>query len=272
MHILPQKGDAIASRPLPIAAQLIYARDLLRELVSRDMKIRYKRSMLGIAWTMINPLMQILIFTFLFNRVLPLNIPHYTVFVFCGVLAWNWFQTSLYLAAGGITENRDLVRRPGFPVAVLPVVTVATNMLHFLLSLPILLVCVLIDGLPLSPAVAALPLVLLVQFGLTLGLAYLIAATHVFFRDVQHILSIGLSLLFYLTPIFYTADRVPAEYQQLYLLNPMAQLVAAYRAIFLQGIWPDGGALLGVAIFAVAMFALGYTIFVRASYRFVEEL
>jgi lipopolysaccharide transport system permease protein len=252
--------------------RLTYVRDLLRELVARDLKLRYKRSALGIVWSLVTPLSQILIFSFLFNRVLPLNIPNYTAFVFCGVLAWSWFQNALYAAAGSIVDNRSLVRRPGFPVAVLPAVTVATNMIQYLLALPVLLVTLLITGGALGVTALALPLLLALQFLLTLGLAFLIAAAHVSFRDTQHLLSIALVLLFYMTPVFYRADLVPPEYQFIYALNPMAHLLSAYRAILIENVWPDPVPLAGIALVALMFLLTGYSFFRAASDRFVEEI
>ncbi len=260
-----------ASAPL-YTRRLIYLRDLLRELVSRDMKLRYKRSVLGIAWSLLNPLAQLLIFIFLFRRVLPLNIPNYPLFVFSGVLAWSWFQSSLLLAAGAITDNRDLIKRPGFPAAILPVVTVMSNMIHFLLALPILLLFLMLSGLRPTGAFVALPLVIAVQFLLILSLAYLVATFHVTFRDTQHLLGVLLLLLFYLTPVFYDASAVPARYRLVYRLNPMMHMLDAYRAILIWGKLPDGLSLLGLAALTAGLLGLGYVIFTRASCRFVEEL
>ncbi|NJM07719.1 ABC transporter permease [Candidatus Gracilibacteria bacterium] len=253
-------------------ANLPYVRDLLRELIARDLKLRYKRSALGIAWSLVTPLAQILIFSLLFNRVLPLNIPNYTAFVFCGVLAWSWFQNSLYAAAGSIVDNRSLVRRPGFPVAVLPAVTVGTNMIQYLLALPVLLITLLITGSALGPTALVLPLLLALQFLLTLGIAYFIAAAHVGFRDTQHLLSIGLMLLFYMTPVFYRADIVPPEYQLIYTLNPMTHMLSAYRTILIAGEWPNPLPLGIITIAASIMLLIGYTFFRSASDRFVEEV
>lgn len=257
---------------LPSGVRLEYVRDLLRELVVRDIKLRYKRSILGITWAMINPLIQILIFTFLFNKVLPLNIPRYTEFVFCGVLAWTWFQSSMFLAASSIVDNRDLVRRPGFPAAVLPVVTVATNMIHYLLALPVLLFFLLRDGGGLNLSALALPAVMGVQFVFTLGLCYLIAAAHVAFRDTQHLLSVLLTLMFYLTPVFYTTANVPAQYLPIYQLNPMSHLLQAYRDIIVEGRLPGGRSMLVVAALSGLLLWVGFSFFSRASDSFVEEL
>jgi lipopolysaccharide transport system permease protein len=249
-----------------------YLYDLLRELVARDMKLRYKRSILGIVWSLLNPLFQMLVFVFLSRRVLSLDIPNYPAFVFTGVLAWNWFQSTVVTMTSAITGNRELVRRPGFPVAILPVVTVTTNLIHFLLALPVPLLFLLLGGGRLTPTLLALPFVIGLQFLLILGLGYLAATANVTFRDTQHLLVVFFMLLFYLTPVFYDANAVPARYHVLYRLNPMFHLITAYRAILIQGELPDFRALLPLAALVGVLLWLGHSVFQRASYRFVEEL
>jgi len=251
---------------------VIHLRDLLRELVARDMKLRYKRSVLGIVWSLLNPLMQLLVFYFVFGLLLPLNIPHYPSFLFTGVLAWNWFQSSLLFATGAIVDNRELIRRPGFPTAILPTVTVTTHLVHFLIALPILLICVMLDVGQITHAIVALPLVIVLQFVLVLSLAYLIATFHVSFRDTQYLLGVLLQLLFFLTPIFYNTAAIPQRFRLLLALNPMVALVDAYRDILIYGRWPSSTSLMGLAAGSAGLLAIGYWVFKRASHRFVEEL
>lgn len=270
--ILQGNSPTLNSKPVLRWQRLMYLRDLLRELVARDMKLRYKRSILGAAWSLLNPLAQMLVFTFLFRRVLPLDIPNYPSFVFTGVLAWNWFQAALFLMTGTITDNRALIRQPGFPAAILPVVTVTTHLIHFLLALPVLLIFLMLSGGRLTSAILALPLVIMLQFLLILSLGYLVATVHVTFRDTQHLLGVLLMLLFYLTPVFYDASILPARVQAFYRLNPMVHLIAAYRTILVQGNWPDFRALLAISVFVGVLLWLGYTFFTRASTHFVEEL
>ena len=253
--------------------RLIYIRDLLRELVGRDMKLRYKRSVLGIAWTLLNPLMQLLVFLFVFNLVLPLNIPHYSSFLFAGILVWNWFQGSLNQSTGAIVDNRELLRRPGFFSPILPIVTVMSHLIHFLLAVPILLLVLLLEGSRLTSAILALPGVMALQFLLTLGLAYLVATFHVTFRDTQYLLGILLNLFFYLTPIFYDVSSIPASYQALYRLNPMTHLVEAYRAILIHGVLPEHFTpLLLLGLCATGLLAFSYVTFTLASAHFAEEI
>jgi lipopolysaccharide transport system permease protein len=149
---------------------------------------------------------------------------------------------------------------------------VTSDLIHFLLELPVLLLFLGLSGSRPSSALLALPLVIVLQFALTLGLAYLVAACQVTFRDTQYLLSVSLLLLFYLTPVFYDGSAVPASYQPFYRLNPMVHLIEGYRAILLQGALPGRLALLGLGVLAGGLAWLGYSLFVWASHRFVEEL
>jgi lipopolysaccharide transport system permease protein len=250
----------------------MYLFDLLRELVQRELKIRYKRSVLGLFWALVVPLAQLLVFGFLFGQVVPMHVARFSSYVFCGLLVWSWFQSSLAMAAGSITDNRELIRRPGFPAAVLPGVTVTTNLIHFVMASPILLVFLLRDGTHLGPTALALPLLIGLQFILTLSLAYFVATLNVTFRDTGHIVGLLLMLLFYLTPVFYESSAVPAAYQPIYRLNPLVYLLDAYREILLNGELPGLAPSLAIAGLAVALLWLGHRAFSRASGHFVEEL
>jgi len=246
--------------------------DLLRVLVDRDMKLLYKRSALGIAWTLINPLLQLAVFSFVFRSVIPINIPQFSSFAFSGLLIWTWSQTALFQATGLITSNKALIRQPNFPTAILPVVTTMTGLIHFLLALPVLIIFLAVDGVEPSSVLFVLPLLMVIQFVLTVGLAYPLAALNVTFRDTQHTLGVLLQMLFYLTPIFYDLNSVPKEFQPLYQLNPMVPLIEAYRAILLKGTQPDWQALLIVSLVVAVILPISLAIFRRQSNTFVEEL
>ena len=272
VFIVKRNALQLSSRSYSNGNQVIYLRDLLYELVARDFKLRYKRSMLGILWSMINPLAQLLVFHLIFSLVLPLDIPNYAAFLFVGLLVWTWFQSSLFNATGVIIDNSDLIRRPGFPVAILPVVTVITHFIHFILALPILVVFLMISSIPFSSSLIYLPLLMALQFILTLSLSYFVAALHVNFRDTQYLLGVVLLLGFYLSPIFYDINIIPQEYQLLYRLNPMVDLIVAYRTIFMDGQLPAFFSLILIGSLASIVLWIGYRSFTRASYHFVEEL
>lgn len=256
----------------PSKQRWLYVRDLLATLVARDIKLRYKRSVMGFAWSLLNPLAQLLVFGFVFTTVLPLDIPNYTVFLFSGLLPWTWFSGALYEAANAVVENRELIRRPGFPTAVLPVVTVMSHLVHFVLALPVLLLFLWATGIPFTWAILALPLVIALQFVFMLSLTYLLSAVHVTFRDTQYLLNIVLLLGFYLTPVFYDSAAIPQSFYLIYLLNPMYHFINAYRVILLQGLWPDFFSLVLVGSASSLLLLLGYRYFIHTSYQFVEEL
>ena len=252
--------------------RLVYIRDLLFTLVARDMKLRYKRSILGIGWSLLTPLAQLAVYYLIFDVLLPLNIPNYPSFLFSGVLIWNWFQGSLFQATSAIVDNRELIKRPNFPVAILPAVTVTSHLIHFLLALPILFIFLVMGGSRLTGALLAFPLVVAIQFILTLSLAYFAATFYVTFRDTQYLLGVFLNLFFFLSPIFYKSSDLPARYQPLYRINPMVHLIESYRSILLSGVLPDAAALLNVTIPAIGVLFLGYYVFRKASNHFVDEL
>lgn len=251
---------------------MTYFYDLLHELVLRDLKLRYRRSVLGMLWTLLNPLAQLLVLSLVFGLMLPLNIPNYTLFLFTGLLAWNWLQASVLAGAGSIVENRELIRRPGFPTAVLPLVTVVSYFIHFLLALPILLVFMVLSGVQISGAFLALPFIFITQFILSLGLIYFLAAVQVTFRDTQYLLGILLFLGFYLTPVFYDTATLPPELQTLYRLNPMVTILDSYRSVFVYAQAPAAAPLMVVGLLSAILLWFTYRVFRKASFRFVEEL
>lgn len=246
--------------------------DVLRQLVDRDMKLLYKRSTLGVAWTLINPLLQLAVFAFVFQVILPSGVPRYASFTFTGLLAWNWFQSSLFQTTGVIVANRPLIRQPGFPSAILPIVSTTTGLIHFLLAMPVLIGFLLIDGIELKPVVLLLPLLQFLQFALIVCCGYFLAALNVTFRDVQHTLGVVLMLLFYVTPVFYDLQNLPTKYQGIYNLNPMVHLVKAYRSILMQGTVPDAQPLLSMALIVGLCLPIGLSVFRHQSDRFVEEI
>jgi lipopolysaccharide transport system permease protein len=253
-------------------SSLSHLRDVALELILRDLRLRYKRSLLGIAWSLVTPLAQLLVLHFVFTVVLPLGIANFGSFLFVGILVWSWLSGSLDQATGSIADNRELVRQPGFPVAILPVVTVTTNLIHFLMALPVLAVVLWLGAAAPGPAIALLPALIGLQFLFTLSIAYFVATLHVTFQDTKHLLGVLLTLGFYLTPVFYEVRQAPERYQALYALNPMVHLIEAYRDILLHGVWPTPSGLIAVALASSILLLLGYAMFTRTSYRFVDEL
>lgn len=274
IHRGPQSMKVARSGFFPklSSREVLHLRDLIYQLVGREMKVRYKRSVLGIAWTLLNPLLQLLVFATVFRAVLKMNIPHYTSSLFCGLMVWTWFQASLTDATGVINANATLIRQPGFPSIILPIVMILVHMIHFVLALPVLLVFLLIDGVTLRLDIWQLPFLMLLQLGFTSSLSYILAATSVTFYDTKYTVGVLLQLFFYATPIFYDIHIVPDRYRFWYWLNPMSQIVTAYRAILLEHVQPNWLPLLGIGVGALGLFLLGRGYFITQSDRFVEEI
>jgi lipopolysaccharide transport system permease protein len=256
--------------------QFIYYFDLVYELVSRELKLLYKRSLLGIAWTLINPLLQLLVFSIVFTQVLKAGqgIQHYASYAFSGLLIWGWTQSSLFQATALITGNRALIRQPGFPKAILPIITVTTGLVHFLLALPALFVIMAIEQVTFSWNLLLLPLLFIIQFVLTVSFAYPLAAMNVTFRDTQHTLGVILQLMFYLLPVFYAVNEatIPVELRPVYAFNPMVILIQAYRFALLQQTPPDWSSLGILLAVCMVLLPIGYSIFHRQGERFVEDI
>lgn len=246
-------------------------RDLVVELVWRDIRLAYRRSVLGVAWSQVATLAQIAVLSFVFSRVVPLGIKHYAAFVFVGLLAWLWFSNGMLASAGSVIDGRDLIRRPGFPTPVIPLIAVLTHLAYYLLALPVLLVAVgLSPGLSLQ--LVALPIVVATQVVVMLGPAYVLAAANVRYRDVAFITGVGLNLLFYASGVFYSVATVPQRFRWLFDFNPIVQLVNAYRNVFLKHAWPPWRSLAIVAVIGAVVDVIAVRYYEARRHEFVDEL
>lgn len=249
-----------------------YLYDIVFTLVGRELRIRYKGSLLGILWAILSPLGTVAILHLLFTRIVPLNIPNYAAYIYSGLLPWTWFQAAVQTGAATLLDNRDLVRTPFFPRPMLPVVVTSTNFMLYLLALPVLLLLLVVEGIAFTPALLLLPLIWLVLLLFTLACTLLVAALGVLIRDVQHLLGVGLLLWFYLTPIFYDIDRISPSTARWFALNPLAVLVGAHRAVTLGGTMPDWTLLGGWTLASGALLAASLLVFRALEDAFVEEV
>jgi ABC-type polysaccharide/polyol phosphate export permease len=257
-------------------------RELVRNLVTRDLKARYKNSLLGVAWSWLNPLLTMAVFTFVFNFLAGRSdLEDYHIFILCALLPWNFFNTSINIATSSIVGNSHLIKKVYFPREVLPLSTVLSNLVNFVISLPVFFILALISGVPVTPWVLLMPLVLFVQVTLMAGISLLLSTLNVFFRDVQMILGIMLTLWFFVTPIFYPISQVPQHatllgvtfnaQSWLCILNPMAAIIVSYRNILYRG-EPVHGSLPLTGVMAVVLLIVGYIVFQRFNPRFAEEV
>jgi len=267
-----EEGSLAQSRSDPsLLNSLHHWYEVVRELVTRDHKARYKNTGMGVLWAVASPLLFLLTFYTIFGVVMRVNIPNYASFVFTGIVAWNWLQTSLSEGVTSISQNASLVAHPGFPLQALPMVSVVSNLLNFCFALPILLGVALIEHGGLGWTILFLPLVMAVQFVFILSFAYFVSAANVTFRDVQYILPVLLQLGYFTTPIFYDLRQAPDAIQPILQLNPMAQIIGAYRAV-LSGDAPNFAALAAVLAVSGVLLILGYRYFRNSAEHFLEEI
>ena len=257
-------------------------RELTRNLVVRDLKVRYKNSILGVLWSLLNPLLMTLVFTVVFTLMIPSQIEDYPVFFMCGYLPWTFLSSSLTSATGSIVSNSNLIKKVYFPREILPLADVLSNLIHFLVALIVLFALIFAFQRDLTAAVLMLPLIMITQIMFVTGLSFLLSTANVFYRDTQHILTVVMQAWFFLTPIFYPITVLPDAANILGLtvniqlwvrrLNPMASLVASYRDVLYRG--EPTGLDFFFRTFVTCLVALivGYLVFCRFGSLFGEEV
>ena len=256
--------------------QLPRYRGLIQTLVVRELKARYRGSVLGYLWSFINPLLLLLIYSFVFKIVIRNDDPRvqpYALFMFCGILPWTWFSASLSEASNSLIANSNLIKKVLFPAEVLPIVTVLSNMVHFFLGLPILAAFLIWYQRPLNAVeLMWFPVVVLVQLVFTTGLALILAALTVHFRDIRDILSNLLTFWFFATPIIYTWMFMDERGYMDYLnLNPFTHLAISYQEIlFFDGPFGHWKWLLALGGVSLVVFAAGYWLFDRLRDSYAE--
>jgi lipopolysaccharide transport system permease protein len=255
---------------------LYRSRALVLSLVSRELKARYRGSVLGFLWSFVNPLLLLLTYTLVFTVILPNRQPDiqpFFLFLFCGILPWTWFQASLSESSGVLIASANLIKKVLFPAEVLPTVCVLANLVHFLLGLPILLAFLAFNG-KLGWMALALPLPILVQLVLSLGLSLFLAALTVHFRDIQSILHHVLHLWFFATPVIYSYAAIPegTPLRRLLRLNPMTHVIVTYQQMLFHDNVDHWRGLFLALLVGVVAFALGAFLFDRLRDTLAEEV
>jgi lipopolysaccharide transport system permease protein len=246
--------------------------ELLSNLVARDLRTRYRGSVLGIFWSLLNPLLLMLVYTVVFSVIVRINIHPYPVFLLSGLVPWNAFAQTLTTATTSVTDNAGIVRKVYFPLEVLPLSTVLSTSVHLLISLGLLAILTIVFRIGIGLSVLFLPLLLVLQVLFTAGVGCLLAAGQVFFRDVQYFLTVLITAWFFATPIVYPLQLVPPRLRAIFEVNPMAWLVSSYQDIWFYRRAPVGWHLVGFALVALVISGLGLAAYRRMSLGFAEEV
>jgi len=251
-------------------------RSLIQSLVARELKARYRGSVLGVVWSFINPLLLLAVYSFIFTTILPNRVEGvqpFALFMLCGLLPWTWFSASLTEASGSLVAGGNLIKKVLFPAEVLPIVSVLANMAHFFLALPIVVVfLVLYQHRPDPGELIWFPVVVGVQLLFTVGLALFLAALTVHFRDMRDILANVLTLWFFATPIIYPWFQPELQsYARFFNLNPFTHLAVSYQEIlFFPGPFGHWRWLIALAVASIVMFLSAYWVFDRLRDSFAE--
>jgi ABC-2 type transport system permease protein len=247
-------------------------REMLRNLVSKELRARYKGSVLGFFWTFANPLLMLVVYSVVFSFIMRIQVENYAMFLFVALLPWNYLAQSTLQSAGSLVQNHGLIKKIYFPRAVLPMSIVLANLTNYSLGLFVLIPALLFFRIELTPALLAFPAVVALQTLLVVSVALLVAVATVYFRDLEHITTILMTVWFFLTPVLYPADLVPEHFRSIYMLNPVAILVDAYRSIFLYGRWPDWHALALLTPVLLALLLISFAVFERLQRAVAEEV
>ena len=257
---------------MKIFKDLYNYRELLKTSVKKDIGGKYKHSFLGVLWSFINPLLQILVYALIFPLVMKNggSYKDYTVFMVCGLIPWAYFTTVINRASFIMIENGNILKKVYFPRSILPLSLVTSETINFLVSCIIILAFIVIKGFGISKFILFFPLVLLIQYVLLLGIALIFSAVTVYMRDIQHFIGVVLQLLFYATPIVYSIDTIPENFRWILKWNPMTYIIEGYRAIFYNQTMPDLKSLGVLGIISIIILIVGYLLFNKLQKRFAE--
>ena len=247
-------------------------RELLKTNVKKEIRGKYKNSILGIIWSFLNPLLQLAVYSVIFGALLAGGDPTYHIYICVALIPWTFFTTSITQSAFTIIGNGDIIKKVYFPREILPISVVASGAVNFVISTIIILFFVLIAGMGITKYILLYPVVLLIQCVLQLGISFIVSSITVYFRDLEHIIGIVLLAAFYATPIVYKVEQLPANLQVLMNLNPMTHIINGYRSIFYYQQMPNMKALGILLLISIALTVLGYFIFKHLQKGFAEEL
>ena len=253
-------------------ASLYRRRELISTLVAKELKARYRGSLLGMVWTFLNPLLLLLVYSLVFSVYMRVQMENYALFVFTGLLPWIWFTSSLSDGATAVVSSGSLITKSMFPAEVLPMVKILSNLMNYIFSLPLLFIFMAAYGVPLHLSILWLPVVMAAQLVMTLGMVYFLSALNVRFRDTQHVLGNLLTLWFFLTPVLYSIKNAPEDYRHLLFLNPMTVLAVSYQDIFIYGKAPNITYLLALGLTGVVVTLIGFRQFEIGKDMFAEEI
>lgn len=257
---------------LNVFKELYNYRELLKTNIKKEIRGKYKGSWLGILWTFLNPLLMLAVYAFVFPYILRVEVENYTIFMIVALIPWNFFTTAVQMGTGCVVANGNILKKVYFPREIIPISVTTSQLINFLITCLIMFVFIIFSGVGFSKHILLLPLIIFVQYILILAINFILSAVTVYVHDVDHFVSVALTLGFYGTPIVYLSSMLPDKFQWVMQANPMAVLVEAYRSILYYHTMPDM-VLFGIwTLLSFVLLIVGYLIFKKCEKSFVEEL
>ena len=252
--------------------ELYQYRELLKTNVHKEIRGKYKGSILGVLWSFLNPLLMVVVYAIVFPYLMRMTQDNYLVFLITGVIPWIFFTTVVTSGCNCVWTNGGIIKKVYFPRAILPISVVCAALINFLISCIIILIFVFFSGIGFSFNILWLPLIALIQSILSLGILFILSSINVYVKDVEYLVQFIMNLLFYATPIIYNVSMFPEKYRWILYLNPMAHLIDAYRSIFYYKAMPNFTSLGIVGLVSIVVLVIGYSIFKKLEKGFAEEL
>lgn len=253
--------------------ELYNYRELLKTNVKKEIRGKYKGSFLGILWSFVNPLLSVLVYAIVFPLILRSDQPNYVTFLIIGIIPWNFFVTTVSQATSTIINNASIIKKVYFPREILPISIVTSGLINFLISCLIIFIFLIFSGIGFSWYILFLPLIILTQYILLLGITLITSAINVYIRDAEYIINFILNMLFYATPILYSADLFTGtSFTWLININPMSTIITCYRDILFYQSMPHIKSLIFILFISLCLLFVGKWIFDKLEKRFAEEV
>lgn len=252
--------------------ELYQYRELLKSSVKKEFRGKYKKSSLGVLWSFINPLMQLIVYALVFPFILRVETENYTMFLLVTLIPWNFFSTVITQVTPVIVNNSNIVKKVYFPRAILPISIITAGLVNFVIALVLVLIGLLISGIGFSIYILYLPLIMILQYLLSIAMALILSSITVYLRDIEYVINVLMLMWFYVTPVLYPAELIPQKYQFIYNLNPMTGIINSYRDILYYQSSPRLTSLAILSVLVLGLLFIGYKVFYKLERNFAEEM